>query len=127
MVLIRGETDLARDENLAFRLPSAPLAAGAGGSSWPVVLSEAFFSAFGWRACGPVHITVNHDRMRRTRGRRTLVLHTLQHGFEIRCLIGFDIKLDNRHMVIERRCLEFEAYLEMYLNVSADGTRRTYQ
>lgn len=55
--------DLASDENLAFRLSSAPLSAGAGRSSWPAVLSEAFFSAFRLRACGPVHITVNRDRM----------------------------------------------------------------
>lgn len=55
--------DLWRDENLAFLLPSAPSSAGAGESSWPAIVAESFFSAFPLRVCGPVHITVNRDRM----------------------------------------------------------------
>lgn len=43
--LIPGEMDLARDENLVFRLPSARLSAGAGGSGWATVVAGAFFSA----------------------------------------------------------------------------------
>lgn len=43
--LIPGEMDLARDENLVFRLPSARLSAGARGSGWATVVAGAFFSA----------------------------------------------------------------------------------